>query len=240
MSIYLSLAGLFLATLGGGLIFQLIRRPVQQSINFFLTFSGAFLLGITILKLIPHVFEMATQPAIFILLGFLIQMGLEGLSKGIEHGHLHLAERSPHFPWTITLGLAVHAFIEGLPLSHAFDMQSGVNNALFFGILIHKIPAAFVLLAVITSYGFSRLQGFSILAVFALMTPLGTLVSRGLLSTPDMHETPYLQGILGVVVGAFLHISTTILFEAQDKHQFTRSQVLAILTGLGVSAIALV
>lgn len=240
MSTYLSLLGLFLATLGGGLIFRLVERPVQQSINFFLTFSGAFLLGITILKLIPHVFEMATKPAIFILLGFLIQLGLESLSKGIEHGHLHLAERSRHFPWAITIGLAVHAFIEGLPLSHAFNMQSGVNDALYFGILIHKIPAAFVLLAVVTSYGFSRFQGFSLLAIFALMTPLGALVSKVLLASPNMHGNAYLHGVLGVVVGAFLHISTTILFEAQDKHRFTASQILAVLLGLGISGLTVI
>lgn len=240
MEIYLSLFGLFIATLGGGLLFNILERPVKNSINFFLIFSGAFLLGITILKLIPHVFEIAAKPAIFILLGFLIQLGLESLSKGIEHGHLHLAERSRQFPWTITLGLAIHAFIEGLPLSHAFDMQSGVNNALFFGILIHKIPAAFVLLAVASSYGFSRFQAFSLLAIFALMTPLGTLASKGLLAQPDLHENAYLKGILGVVVGAFLHISTTILFEAQDKHQFTAPQILAVLLGLGISLFALI
>ncbi len=239
MSTYLSLISLFLATLTGGLLYRLVKRSVQHSINFFITFSGAFLLGITILKLLPHVFQMSFQPSAFILLGFMIQLGLESLSKGIEHGHLHIAENNRKFPWTITIGLAVHAFIEGLPLSQAFNVQSGLNSALFFGILIHKIPAAFVLVAVISSYGFSRLLGIGVLVVFALMTPLGSLVSEFFLTTNDVHNAPLLKAILGLVVGAFIHISTTILFEAQDKHQYTLSQVVAVLLGLGISSLAL-
>lgn len=239
MNILFSLIGLFVATLLGGLLYRLIARPIPYSINFFLTFSGAFLLGITVLKLLPHVFQMAQQPAIFILMGFLIQLGLESLSKGVEHGHLHLAEGNRQFPWTITIGLAVHAFIEGLPLSHAFNMQTGANTALFFGILIHKIPAAFVLVAVLSSYNFSRFLGWCVLVTFALMTPMGTLFSKYLLTNAAAPDAPILKAIMGIVAGAFLHISTTILFEAQEKHQYTAGQVVAVLLGLGISSFAL-
>ena len=239
MNTIFSLIILFVATLLGGGLYRLLARPVAYSISFFLTFSGAFLFGITILKLLPHVFHMGYQPGAFILLGFMIQLGLESLSKGIEHGHMHLAEGNHQFPWTITIGLAVHAFIEGLPLSQAFNMQSGVNTALFFSILIHKIPAAFVLVAVIHSYGFSRFPGFGVLVIFALMTPMGTLFSKYLLAGPVASNAPVLQAVLGIVVGAFLHISTTILFEAQDKHQYTLGQVMAVLLGLAISTLTL-
>ena len=203
MEFYLSLLLLFILTLGGSLIFFIIQKPLHTFINFFLTFSGAFLLGITVLKLFPHVFAMTNNPGLYILGGFLLQLLLESLSKGVEHGHLHIPKPGKLFPWSITLGLAIHAFLEGMPLSHAFDMETGINSALYFGIILHKIPAAFVLFAVMVNYGFPRSKALMVLSIFALMTPLGALISEAFLAGPDMHDSNFSRIILGIVVGAF-------------------------------------
>ncbi len=239
MEFFLSLLLLFGLTLAGSLLFFIIRKPLHRFINFFLTFSGAFLLGITLLKLFPHLFSTAQQPGLYVVAGFLIQIGLESLSKGLEHGHMHLASTSHLFPWSITIGLVIHAFMEGMPLSHAFDLNPGINSALYFGVLLHKIPAAFVLFTVIMNYGFQKTKAFLILTFFALMTPLGALVSELFLVNSILQQSYFSEVILGIVVGAFLHISTTILQEAQDKHQFPLYQAMALVLGFLVSSLTL-
>ena len=239
MPFFISLIILFALTLGGSLLFFLIRQPLKQFINFFLTFSGAFLLGITFLKLFPHLFEKTDQPGLYIVIGFLLQILLESLSKGVEHGHLHIGNPGKLFPWSISIGLAVHAFMEGMPLSSAFTMDQGMNFALYMGVLLHKIPAAFVLFTVVMNHGINRTQALLILTGFALMTPLGAMISEWLLVGEGLHNAKWIEVILGIVVGAFLHIGTTIIQEAQDKHQFAFYQALALVLGFLISSLTL-
>ena len=40
---------------------------------------------------------------------------------------------------------------------------------------------------------------------------------------------------LGVVIGIFLHISTTILFESSSDHKFTMRKIVAVLLGIGIA-----
>lgn len=239
MEFFLSLLLLFLLTLAGSLLFFMVQKPLHRFINFFLTFSGAFLLGITLLKLFPHLFEMAKQPGLYVLIGFLLQLLLETLSKGVEHGHLHIANPGRLFPWSITLGLAIHAFMEGMPLSNSFRMEEGMNAALYFGVILHKIPAAFVLFTVIMNYGLPRATAFLVLLIFALMTPLGALISELFLGGYGVTHSYLTEVILGIVVGAFLHIGTTIIQEAQEKHHFQLYQALALVLGVLVSGISI-
>ena len=81
-----------------------------------LAFSGAFLLGILVLEMLPKVYEHATKSTGFwILGGMLFQIMLEFFSKGAEHGHMH--HHKKNFPWMIIISLCIHAFLEGMPLN---------------------------------------------------------------------------------------------------------------------------
>ncbi len=85
-------------------------------IKFLLPFSGAYLLGVSFFHLVPEVFRSdLPQPGVFILLGYLIQIGLDYFSKGIEHGHVHVNKASNQFPWAVFLSLCLHSLFEGMP-----------------------------------------------------------------------------------------------------------------------------
>jgi zinc and cadmium transporter len=43
---------------------------------------------------------------------------------------------------------------------------------------------------------------------------------------------PYFSAVTGVVVGIFLHISTTILFESTENHRFNALKFATILLGV--------
>jgi zinc transporter ZupT len=214
---------LFLAVAAGyGLALMLKSRKPDQ-ISIYLAFSGAFLLSMTILELLPEVFEMPTDKiGLFIMAGILLQICLEFFSKGAEHGHVHLHTTSRRFPWLLFASLAIHALLEGFPISN--------DNNMLIGVIVHKIPVAAILSLFFINAGYRKTITISFLLLFALMTPLGNLLS---------HELHVLQGyateITALVIGIFLHVSTTILYESSKDHKFNLTKLLIIILGFGIA-----
>src|SRR5690606_22938851 len=169
---------------------------------------------------------------LFVLLGFLLQLGLEQLSHGVEHGHIHHSEKGNNiFPLGIMISLCLHAVLEGMPLA------GGHQGALTFGIALHHIPAAFALGSLLLNTSLSRKGILLSIALFAFMTPLGYLISNAISSGDIGNIERYFDRIMAVVIGIFLHISTTILFESgsADHHQFNRKKMIAVILGIAVS-----
>lgn len=245
MAIWEYLALLTAVLFSGGAAL-LIKTESKNVVQFLLSFSGAYILGITVLHLMPSVFSGEFEMAGFWLLGgFFIQLLLEQLSKGVEHGHIHAHPGAkPGFAISIMLGLCLHAFIEGLPLSNYAEFHDALHSHgeesedhhLLFGIILHKIPAAFALMILFVKSGYSRTIALICLFLFASMSPLSALITAGM----KMNLT-FLANLVALVVGSFLHISTTILFEADDKRQHTVSwrKLLVIVAGLGLSMFTL-
>lgn len=237
---------LLVAVLISGGVALLIRSESKATVQILLSFSGAYILGITVLHLMPSVFSGGFETASFWLLGgFFVQLLLEQLSKGVEHGHIHAHPGAkPGFALSIMLGLCLHAFIEGLPLSGYTAFHDAVHSHgeesedhhLLFGIILHKIPAAFALMILFIKSGYSKATAWICLLIFASMSPLGALVT----STMKL-DLAVLANLVALVVGSFLHISTTILFEADDKRQHAVSwrKLAVILAGLGLSMLTL-
>lgn len=73
------------------------------------------------------------------------------------------------------------------------------------------------------------------LVVFALVTPLGTFVSYAIGQNMLFNLSAYFDKIMAVVIGIFLHISTTILFESSENHRFNLIKFVMILLGAGVA-----
>ena len=169
----------------------------------------------------------------YILVGFLFQIILELFSEGIEHGHVHV-HHHPHaaFPLSIMLGLCIHSFFEGMPLAQ----RNGevFNTGLFAGILLHHLPVAFALMSLLIASGLSKTKSLFNLFIFALMAPLGAWASQFIASGFGANEV-YFDKVMGVVIGIFLHISTTILFESSEQHRFNYYKMGAILAGVGLA-----
>ena len=221
-----------------------VKPSDPNKLKLLIAFSGAYLLSITALHLLPEVFTGDDRGAYFgsfVLVGFFIQVMLEYLSGGIEHGHAH-THRSAGLPVGLMIGLCLHAFLEGMPLgggdaghshhghSHHGDSHSHGLEPLLLGIVLHKYPVAMVFLAMLLNSGMAKSKAFGLLAVFAAMAPLGTL-----LSGVEM-VGQYNRESLAIVIGIFLHVSTTILFESSEGHRFNAYKMMAIAAGLALSA----
>src|SRR5690606_40938762 len=91
-----------------------------------LSFSGSFLLALTLFDLLPEIYLHleAKVTAVFIMCGILLQIVLEFFSKGAEHGHIHIHEEAK-FPYLLFLSLCIHSFLEGFPIHQHSDMVYG-------------------------------------------------------------------------------------------------------------------
>ncbi|MBI4929273.1 MAG: ZIP family metal transporter [Bacteroidetes bacterium] len=206
-----------------------------KTLKLILAFSGAYLLAIAVLHLIPEIYSNANvKTGIFILAGFLLQILIEYFSEGIEHGHIHVHQHEEKtFPIAVMLALSVHSFIEGMPLAGEF---TETKKSLATGIMLHNVPIAIALMSMLIQSGQKKGIAFFWLFVFALMTPLGALT--GNLLEGNMHLiTNYSNYLMAVVVGIFLHVSTTILFESSEQHRFHIMKLVTILAGMGLAII---
>ncbi|MEM0516719.1 ZIP family metal transporter [Aequorivita flava] len=208
---------LFLSVAIGYFVALFLKKRELRNMEVFLAFSGAFLLSITVFELLPHVFENHSKSiGVYIMLGILLQIFLEFFSKGAEHGHVHLHSEAKHFPWILFISLSIHAFMEGFPISE--------HNNLLIAIIIHKIPVAIILSFFFITAGYKKSTTLLFLFFFALMTPLGSFISTNY-NLIHQYETP----ITAVVIGIFLHVSTTILFESSKNHKFNLSKMTAVI-----------
>ena len=205
----------------------LFVKPSERFIQFLLAFSGAYLLSITVLHLLPEVFTESdehTKIGIFILLGILIQSVLEYFSKGAEHGHVHIHGQVKSIPWLLLISLGIHAVFEGIPLGDAN------NKVLLWAIFIHKIPISIILTTFLLQTKLSKPVIFVLLALFSLMSPMGCYLYEHI-----SFLNTYSTEITAVIIGVFLHISSIILFESNDNHNFSIRKFLAILLGFGIA-----
>jgi len=231
---YLIYISLFLSALLGGLAVFLFKTKNANSIKLLLAFSGAYLFAICVLHLIPDTYSQSNASiGIYILIGFFLQILLEFFSGGIEHGHIHIHKESKLvFPSTLLVSLCIHAIVEGMPLGNTINHQH-INNPLLLGIILHKIPIAFVLMSMLLQLNIKNQTALMFLILFALMTPLGVLTSEMI---GDLEQ--YFDKIMAIVIGIFLHISTTILFETSKDHRFNLYKFITIIIGAGLAILS--
>jgi len=224
-----------LSVILGYLIAILIKPSNKKNIKLLLAFSGSFLLSITVMHLLPEVYDVVLHTnhhhedhhghaagykvGVFIMIGILFQIILEFFSKGAEHGHVHSHDKINSMPWTLFISLCLHALLEGMPVSHHHDLA--------IGIAIHHLPIAIILTSFFINAGLSKKIIFFFMIVFALMTPLGTLASEKL----DFLERYYVE-ISSIVIGILFHISSTIIFESNENHKFNIAKISVIVLGI--------
>lgn len=207
-----------------GYIVALIIRPKNKTnLKLLLAFSGSFLLSLTVMHLLPEIYESDNSNiGLFIMLGILFQIILEFFSKGAEHGHVHGHEKMTQIPWLLFVSLCIHAFLEGFPVSHHKDLA--------VGIAIHHLPIAIILTTFFINASLDKKAIFFFMITFAIMTPLGTIVSDYL---PILNV--YYTEITAIVIGILFHISSTIIFESSEGHKFNIAKVSMIVVGIALA-----
>lgn len=226
---------LFLVTAIGGSVPLLLRPLTDRQMNGLLAFSGAFLLGITLLHLAPESFgELGSRTGLYMLAGFFLQLGIQRVTHGAEHGHTHLGHTGHVVPAaSILVGLSLHAAMEGLPLGFQYR-QAGTEPALYLAVAAHKLPEAMLAVSLAAAAWGKRIA-WLVLVGFALVTPLAGMGASalGMRYNAMAH---LVTAIIPIVAGAFLHIATTIFYESGTRqHHLTFRKIFAMAAGVGVA-----
>ncbi len=232
--------------IGGALAFPLSKIASNQY-KVILTFSGSYLFSLTIIHLLPEIFSMVnaeistTQLGTVLLLGFFFQKILEYFSEGVEHGHLHTHQHS-FSALSIVIALCIHAFLEGTVLTHHHHIEHGHNHhhtqqhahgaSMLLGIIVHKVPAAFVLTTILLSQLKNKKKTLFYLVLFSIASPLGLLVSNYAYAQQLLSEKIFVY-LFAIVAGNFLYISTTIFYESNPEHRFNLPKTIALIIGVG-------
>jgi len=216
-----------------GYVIALVLKPKKKTnLKLLLAFSGSFLLSLTVMHLLPNVYQIDSaslgnkqnyNAGIFIMLGILFQIILEFFSKGAEHGHVHGHPNMSHIPWLLFISLCIHAFLEGFPIGHN-------HSNLALGIAIHHLPIAIILTTFFLNSSLNKKAIFVFMMTFALMTPMGTLAADYFTGLQQ-----YQNQITAVVIGILFHISSTIIFESSEGHKFNIAKVSMIVIGIALA-----
>ncbi len=226
--------------LGAGSVF-LFKLHDPRRVKLLNAFTGAFLLALTVLHLLPELYLSGPGgPALnplwiggIMLAGFFTQVALDVISRGVEHGHAH--SEGGRMPMGVLAGLCLHALVEAMALGDArthFDPTS--RRLLLWSIVLHNFPVSIALMGMLLHSGMKRASALGCLGLFAAMAPLGLFCSA---HTALSRHTPEL---MAMVIGIFMHISTTILFESSDVHRFNLAKLGAIVFGTGLGILAVI
>ena len=196
----------------------------KKQLKLLLAFSGSFLLALTVINLLPEVYEhnAVKHIGVYIMLGIIFQIVLEFFSQGAEHGHVHGHGQIHKMPWSLFISLCLHALLEGFPVGH--------HHNLALGIAVHHFPIALILTLFFSKAGLSKNTLAVFMIGFALMTPLGTWLAD---AVPSLGN--YYSEITAVVIGILFHISSTIIFESSEGHKFNVAKITVIILGVALA-----
>lgn len=236
---------LFGAAVGGGLAVRLFSAKERIDIKLPLAFAGSYLFSLTIIHILPELFETNTEGlhiGLFVLAGFFFQHFLEFFTSGVEHGHMHVhPEEHSHGAfsgYTLMLALSIHAFLEGTLLAHPTVLDSGHGStALLVGVVLHKMPAGLALMSVLTCQYKSRKIHYTLLFLFALASPIGLVLGNYLVPLGWL-TSENLVLLFAFVGGNFLHISTTIFIESSPEHNWSLKRLVVIAIAVVLSILA--
>lgn len=223
MSIYFPLLLPLFSVLLGYAFALFLKPKAKKNLKLLLAFSGSFLLSLTVMHLLPEIYKTQnTKIGLFIMIGILFQIVLEFFSKGAEHGHVHGHDKLFKMPWLLFISLCIHALLEGFPVGHQHELA--------LGIAIHHFPIAIILTSFFVNAELNKKALFLFMIFFAIMTPLGTFLSETLPVLKD-----YYAEITAIVIGILFHISSTIIFESSEGHQFNIAKISMIVLGIALA-----
>ncbi|MDG2425064.1 MAG: ZIP family metal transporter [Flavobacteriales bacterium] len=243
-SIYAALI-LFATTVVGAALAEKLSAQLDRRLPDLLAFGGAFLLGLCFLHILPEAYALTNNAGYYVLGGFLLQMVLEWASQGVEHGHVH----GNRFSALAFFSLCLHALIESIPLgidrvgmmawlsenaTAGFSHAGHSHRPLLFGLVLHKLPVAVALMALLRASGAGAGRRWSWVLVFGAMPAVGILVAK----IYPFHAA-WSGAMGGLLVGILLHIATTVLFEASDGHHFNWRKASVVILGLGLAGVTL-
>jgi zinc and cadmium transporter len=165
---------------GGALMAH--REWEQRYLKYFMALGAGFMLATAITEMVPASVTLedggGTRAGFLVLLGYLIIHFCEH----VVSGHFHFGAETHHEEFvdhhkstTVLMGLAIHAFFDGIAITAGFLVSNWLGWIVFLAIFLHKLPEGFTVSSVMLASGRSALTAFLASVVLAVGTLLGVL-----------------------------------------------------------------
>lgn len=167
------------ANIVGGAI--LVRRKWDEHyLKYFMALGAGFMLATAITEMVPASAGLeggnVSRAGFLVLLGYLIIHFFEHAVTG----HFHFGEETHHAEFmahhksnTVLLGLAIHAFFDGIAIAAGFQVSHWLGWIVFLAIFLHKVPEGFTVSSVMLASGRSAMRAFAASVVLGVGTLLG-------------------------------------------------------------------
>lgn len=143
---------------------------------------------------------------------YLILEGANNYEPSIKDGLLSILQ-SP-----LTLGLILHAFIDGISLASSFALDNSSMGIIFFMIIIiHKIPTAFSLTSILIKESFHLKLIQTHLMVFSLMTPIGAIITYFIIFIFNIKNQFPIAILFLFSAGTFLYVIHHVMAEVASR-----------------------
>ncbi len=229
----LSSLAIIAAAFVGGLI-PLVTRWRPENLRLFLGFSSGVLLGATFFHLLPEAAEKTTVYWSHAFLGGLLFLFI--MEKFVAIHACEIFDCEAH-----TLGIAaffgfsLHSLIDGIALGASWAVPA-LTPLVTFAILAHKAPTSLALSTILTTEKYSRRTTLVLVLIFALMIPLGAILSSFVFLVVPPSTIGYALAFSG---GTFLHLAVSdTLPEVHRLHGARYPVLLSLLLGLGAMLVA--
>jgi zinc and cadmium transporter len=206
--------GFALAAALGNLVGALaVVRHLRRSLRVIdacLGFGAGFMLAVTVLKVLPEVFNQSAGGAIFVLLGYFAVH----LAQHVFTSHFHFGEETHRVTAaagiSALLGLTLHTFFDGVAIASGFLVSSQLGILLFLAVLLHKLPEGVTIASVMVAGGQSRNRALGAAAVLGGATILGVVLTE--------QVAPLARHGLALSAGVTLYVAASNLVpEFQSK-----------------------
>ena len=202
--------GLGLVAAGGNLLggyFVVRREWPRKYLQYFLALGAGYMLAVALLDIIPESVRIGGQNAfLFVLAGFfLIHLFEHTIAPHFHFGEeTHEEEFSRHNARrAVLLGLAIHAFFDGVAIAAGFLISSWLGGVIFVAVFLHKLPEGFTVASMVLASGQGRKSAIRGAAALGGATLLGVALTS-VLQAQLQYALPLAGGVTLYVAGTDL------------------------------------
>lgn len=199
-----------------GAVFLFAKRNWSDgSLALFLGLASGVMVAVVLFDMLPSalLFSGRTGAVIGILLGMLLLAVLDRyLFKKVT-----ASETLIGLGYLIMLGIAMHDLPEGMAIALGSEMKERTGMVIALGIGIHNIPEGMAIAAPLIMAGMSRMLILKRTLAVGLITPLGTIIGKMVVSVlPQL--LPFLLGIASGIMIYLVFFQLWPQAGKKDKH----------------------
>ena len=216
------------ANILGSALAVLQREPSRRFTAAALGLSGGFVLAAALLEMVPE--SLTRGPAMpgFVAMGYLLVFLIEQFTNV----HLHsLPDDAHHLRVPVATGIAsliafnVHDLVDGLAIGAGMIANPELGMLIFLAVLLHEIPAGFVIAAIMRGSGWSRWASMVAGGSLGLVTLIGIVLPFWAWRV----DRYFADVLLALAAGSFIYVGATLLVPLSEAGKSSWITLLVVL-----------